>query len=144
MMPGGPNTIAGKRTSASPTTPPRPVGSGHAPLRGLLEIMAEGQTSEGWTLGSPEFREQFTRESVLASDWYAARLDVKQAADVAHQQLGLDRLREFSAAPENEQVSQRLHLQDRIADAETDLAALIEAGYRESLVGTIGRQEKFD
>jgi hypothetical protein len=75
---------------------------------------------------------------------YAARLDVKQAADVAHQQLGLDRLREFSAAPENEQVSQRLHLQDRIADAETDLAALIEAGYRESLVGTIGRQEKFD
>jgi len=114
------------------------------PLRGLLEIMAEGQTSEGWTLGSPEFREQFTRESVLASDWYAARLDVKQAADVAHQQLGLDRLREFSAAPENEQVSQRLHLQDRIADAETDLAALIEAGYRESLVGTIGRQEKFD
>ena len=114
------------------------------PLRGLLEIMAEGQTSEGWTLGSPEFREQFTRESVLASDWYAARLDVKQAADVAHQQLGLDRLREFSAAPENEQVSQRLHLQDRIADAETDLAALIEAGYRESLVGTIGRQEQFD
>ena len=31
MKPAGPNTTAGARTSASPTTPPRPVGSGHAP-----------------------------------------------------------------------------------------------------------------
>src|SRR3979490_973191 len=30
-MPGGPNTTAGARTSASPTTPPSPGGSGHAP-----------------------------------------------------------------------------------------------------------------
>src|SRR5450631_912880 len=30
-MPGGPNTTAGARTSASPTTPPSPVGSGQAP-----------------------------------------------------------------------------------------------------------------
>ena len=34
MKPGGPNTTAGARTSASPTTPPSPVGSGQAPLRG--------------------------------------------------------------------------------------------------------------
>src|SRR6201993_5347243 len=32
--PGGPNTTAGARTSASPTTPPRPVGKGQAPLCG--------------------------------------------------------------------------------------------------------------
>ena len=31
MKPAGPNTTAGARTSASPTTPPRPVGSGQAP-----------------------------------------------------------------------------------------------------------------
>ena len=110
------------------------------PLRGLLEIMATGTTAEGWTLDSPEFREQFTRESVLASDWYAARLDAKQAADVAHQRLGLDRLRKFSAAPENEQVALRLDLQARIAEAEADLTELGEPAYRESLVGTIGRQ----
>ncbi|MFK4562570.1 hypothetical protein ABIF95_005100 [Bradyrhizobium ottawaense] len=30
-MPAGPKITAGARTSASPTTPPRPVGSGHAP-----------------------------------------------------------------------------------------------------------------
>ena len=29
---GGPNTTAGARTSASPTTPPSPVGSGQVPL----------------------------------------------------------------------------------------------------------------
>ena len=34
MNPGGPNTTAGARTSASPTTPPSPVGSGQAPLCG--------------------------------------------------------------------------------------------------------------
>lgn len=34
MKPGGPNTTAGARTSASPTTPPSPVGSGHAVLCG--------------------------------------------------------------------------------------------------------------
>ena len=37
------------------------------PLRALLEVMADGSTSEGWQLDSPEFREMFTRESVLAS-----------------------------------------------------------------------------
>ena len=31
MKPAGPKITAGARTSASPTTPPSPVGSGHAP-----------------------------------------------------------------------------------------------------------------
>ena len=50
------------------------------PLRALLEVMADGSTSEGWQLDSPEFRAMFTRESVLASPWYAERLAAKQAA----------------------------------------------------------------
>src|SRR4029077_15705338 len=31
LNPGGPNPTAGALTRASPTTPPSPVGSGHAP-----------------------------------------------------------------------------------------------------------------
>ena len=50
------------------------------PLRALLEIMADGTSAQGWVLESPEFREQFTRESVLAAGWYAERLAAKQAA----------------------------------------------------------------
>lgn len=113
------------------------------PLRGLLEIMANGQTAEGWQLDTPEFRELFTRESVLASDWYAARLDAKRDLDVAHQQRGLDMLREFSSAEGNYRVAHRMNLDVRTAEAEAELARMKTADYRESLVGTIGRQTKF-
>ncbi len=113
------------------------------PLRGLLEIMATGRTTEGWTLSSPEFREQFTRESVLESDWYAARLDAKQAADIGHYQLGLEKIREFTAAPQNAQMSERLDLASRMAETESDLLQLNTETYRSLLVGTIGRQVNF-
>ena len=55
------------------------IGSACPPVRALLEIMADGISTEGLTLEDPAFRELFTRESVLASDWYAARLDAAQA-----------------------------------------------------------------
>lgn len=51
------------------------------PLQALLEIMAKGRTAGGLGLDSPELRSLFTRQSVLASDWYARRLDAKQRAD---------------------------------------------------------------
>ena len=39
---GAPNTQAGTRSSASPMTPPSPVGSGHALLGGRHEAKAGG------------------------------------------------------------------------------------------------------
>jgi hypothetical protein len=36
---------------------------------------------EGKGLDDPEFRKLFTRENLLASDWYAARLAAKQKID---------------------------------------------------------------
>ncbi|GAA2182390.1 hypothetical protein GCM10009785_21500 [Brooklawnia cerclae] len=113
------------------------------PLKGLLEIMANGQTAEGWKLDSPEFRELFTRESVLASDWYAARLDAKQAAEVEHQRQGLEHLQAFASEPGNESVIGRLNLADRAAKAHAELERLSSDAYRASLVGTIGRQVRF-
>lgn len=44
------------------------------PLKALLYIMAEG-SYKGMNMESPEFRELFTRESILASDWYQKRLN---------------------------------------------------------------------
>lgn len=113
------------------------------PLKGLLEIMANGTTAEGLTLDDPAFREQFTRESVLASDWYAARLESKQAHDVAHQEHVLERLREFANAPENAVVGDRLNLGARTAEAQAELERVSSPEYREQLVGTIGRQVEF-
>ncbi len=113
------------------------------PLRGLLEIMANGQTSEGWTLDSPEFRTQFTRESVLASDWYQERLDVKQEIDLDHQRRGIAGLEKFGSAEQNSRVSDRLSLGDRLHEAQAELDRMSDAAYRQGLVGTIGRQTRF-
>ena len=51
------------------------------PLHALLEIMANGRTDAGHGLASPEVRSLFTRERVVGSDWYKARLDAKQRSD---------------------------------------------------------------
>lgn len=113
------------------------------PLKALLEIMAHGSSAEGWTLGSPEFRALFTAQSVLGSDWYAARLDAKQAEDVRQASEGVERLKEYIGRPGDNAVSRRLALQQRLAELESELAADGSASYRQSLVGTIGRQVAF-
>src|ERR1700723_3495226 len=52
------------------------------PLKALLHIMAHG-SYEGLGAEAPEIRELFTRQALLASEWYGERLRVKQARDVA-------------------------------------------------------------
>ena len=48
--------------------------------------MAFGQ-HEGRTERNPEVRRLFTREALLASDWYRERLTTKQQRDIAAEQL---------------------------------------------------------
>jgi len=110
------------------------------PLRALLEIMAHGESAEGWVLTSPEFRALFTREHILAADWYAARLDAKQAAAAGRAQAGLAAIQKFIATPGNEEPSQRLDVPSRIADAEAEYAKFSSPAYRENLIGTVGLQ----
>src|SRR5690606_33767761 len=50
------------------------------PLKALLHIMLHDQW-EGKGLEHPEVRKLFTRENLLASDWYHARLKAKQSVD---------------------------------------------------------------
>ena len=50
------------------------------PLKALLHIMLNDEW-EGKGLEHPEVRKLFTREYLLASDWYAARLAAKQKID---------------------------------------------------------------
>src|SRR5665213_843606 len=52
------------------------------PLKALLTIMAYGNC-EGKTERDPAVRRLFTRESLLASDWYRERLVTKQRRDIA-------------------------------------------------------------
>jgi hypothetical protein len=108
------------------------------PLRALLEIMAEGSTAEGWGLDSPEFRVMFTREAVLASDWYAQRLDAKQAAASARANAGLAAIEKFVSTAGNEEPTARLDMPARVEAARVGARQLASPEYREQLVGTVG------
>ena len=108
------------------------------PLRALLEIMADGSTSEGWQLESPEFRELFTRESVLASDWYAERLAAKQAAASGRAAAGLAAIQKFVTTPGNEEPTARLGMPARVAAAQAEVERLSGAEFAEQLVGSSG------
>ena len=67
------------------------------PLRALLEIMAHGSYQRKG-VDDPEIRAMFTREALLASDWYRERLRVKQQRDVALWQRHVHALEEFRVA----------------------------------------------
>lgn len=108
------------------------------PLRALLEIMADGSTAQGWDLGSPEFRAMFTREAVLASDWYAQRLDAKQAAARARADAGLAAIEKFVSTPGNEEPTARLDMPARVEAARVEVERLAGPEFREQLVGTAG------
>ena len=108
------------------------------PLRALLEIMADGSTPQGWDLETPEFRAMFTRESVLASDWYAERLDAKQAAASARADAGLTAIEKFVSTPGNEEPTARLDMPARVEAARVEAQRLAGPEFREQLVGTAG------
>lgn len=108
------------------------------PLRALLEIMIDGTSSEGWTLASPEFRALFERDTILASDWYADRLDAKVARDTRQARQAIEDLTRFSTAENNEEVAARLDTEGRLAEARAWLDEVTSPAYREHLVGTLG------
>ncbi len=110
------------------------------PLRALLEFMALGKSSEGWTLRSPELRELFSRDNVLASDWYAARLVAKQKADICHYEAAAGRLELFQSEDANADPVERLHVQQRLGEAYAELGHVKQDAYRVGLVGTLGLQ----
>jgi hypothetical protein len=98
------------------------------PLRALLHIMAEG-TWEGKTAAHPEVRKLFTRESLLASDWYHKRLETKQNRDIALWKRHVAYL---------EQYEVRSFVDRKIAYARSELSRVSSPDYRKSLVGTLG------
>ena len=114
------------------------------PLRGLLEVMADGRTREGWTLTDPRFREQFTRDAVLASDWYAERVQALAGHLRDHTARGVAALESFVAEPGNAAVTARLGLGERLSALQQDLARYRSPGMPGRLIGTLGRQPRFD
>jgi hypothetical protein len=71
------------------------------PLKALLTIMARGEY-EGKDIDHPDIRALFTRENLLASDWYKERLDIKQRRDIALAQRQVAYLEAFLEADARE------------------------------------------
>jgi hypothetical protein len=107
------------------------------PLKALLHVMAYGHY-EGKTIDDPAIRDLFTRESLLASDWYRERLSIKHQRDLALWQRHRDIITERLTETENSDPSEYSKLEVKLEKTETMLAELSQPGYLESLIGTLG------
>ena len=105
--------------------------------------MADGISADGLTLHDPRFREMFPRESVLASDWYADRLDAAQPQLVARAEAGVAAIEALCAEDSDGTVTARMGLAARLAEATAARDELASGATRERLVGTLGRQVDF-
>jgi len=107
------------------------------PLKALLHIMAHGDY-EGKDASHPEIRALFTREALLASEWYQERLAIKQKRDVALWQRHVRSLTEFLTRAGHHEEAKRLGIAGRLEHARAELERVSAPEYLRSLVGTIG------
>lgn len=108
------------------------------PVQAILSIMAYGHW-QGKTLADPELRSMFTRENMLASDWYRDRLQAKQEQDAALWKRHAEYLEDYCSRTSYQAVINRLQLRDRLQLAQRETSRCQTKEYLDSLVGTIGR-----
>jgi hypothetical protein len=107
------------------------------PLLALLDIMATGKHGE-LTVDAPAFRHLFRREALITAPWYLARLERKQALDIALWKRHVAMLTGYIARGSHAVVVDRLGIRGRLDYAQRQLARVQSAAYVEQLRGTIG------
>ena len=78
--------------------------------------MKDGQF-EGAGLGSSKIRDLFTRESMLASDWYAERLQSQQTHDIAMWKTNVQYLENYLQRQTHSGVAKRLDIESRLTES---------------------------
>ncbi len=111
------------------------------PLQALLHIMRDGQF-EGKGLGHPEIRELFTRENMLASEWYAKRLTARQSKDIALWERHEAYLSGFLDKDTHKAEADRLGIRARLESVRSTLEEMRSDAYAAKLQGTIGAAPK--
>ena len=107
------------------------------PLKALIHIMAAG-SYQGMDAHDPAFRDMFSRDYLLASDWYQERLEIKQQRDIALWRRHIHSLQQFLNLPSHADEAQRLAIGDRLRAAQKRLERVQSPEYLQGLVGTIG------
>jgi hypothetical protein len=109
------------------------------PLKALLHIMLNDEW-DGKGLDHPEVRKLFTRENLLASGWYAARLAAKQKIDRALWKRHAEYLNHFLKKPSHEDIVAELGVADRLTRARKILEEIESPAYLKNLSGTLGAE----
>jgi hypothetical protein len=109
------------------------------PLKALLHIMRDNQYN-GKTISDPAIRNLFTRETLVASDWYRDRLKHKQQVDIRLWERHVRDLENYLNRHAHDEDSGHLHLDDRLDDARLKLNQVRASDYLKHLEGSIGAQ----
>jgi hypothetical protein len=131
------NIVAAMRSAAENYFNDGSIATACPPLRALLHIMRDGKW-EGRDASDPAFRALFTREAVLASDWYRARLEAQRTIDTHLAESQARYLEKFLARTNYSDIAQRLDIRGRLTRANTAVKTARAADYLEKLVGTLG------
>ncbi len=107
------------------------------PLQILLHIMAYGHY-EDMDISNPELRKYFDRDYVINSDWYKARLKVKQDRDINFKKEQINYLRDFKANQYNDNLVAEMDIENRLEATIEKLAYFESDSYIKDLEGTIG------
>ncbi|TPQ29217.1 hypothetical protein [Methylomonas koyamae] len=107
------------------------------PLYALLHIMALGHY-EGKDAHHPEIRAMFSREYLLAADWYHERLELKQQREMALWRRHVGYLEGFLRDNSHQAMVGQLKLAERLQQAQRKLQQVSGPEYLKSLVGTLG------
>jgi hypothetical protein len=107
------------------------------PLRALLSIMAYG-TFNGLDAHDPGLRQLFSREALLAGDWYRQRLTAKQQVDERLWQRHVTALDQWLSRESRQQSNLSGEIRRRREFAERELARVRTQDYRDALEGTLG------
>jgi hypothetical protein len=133
------NIVAAMRAAANNYFSDNSIEDACPPLRALLHIMRDGMW-EGRGADDPVFRALFTRESLLASDWYRARLEAQRTVDAKLGERQAKYLEEFLARPNYADIAARLDVRGRLARTTASTIATQKSAYLEKLTGTLGAE----
>lgn len=107
------------------------------PLNALLNIMAYGHF-EGKSVDDPAVRSLFSREYLVASDWYGERLKIKQQRDLALWRRHKNYLEQCLANKDRYDAESYADMLGKLAKAETAIATVNQPDYLEKMKGTLG------
>jgi hypothetical protein len=109
------------------------------PLQALLHIMRRGTWEEKGP-DDPTFRALFSREAMLTSDWYKARLAAQQTIDVRLAERQVRYLEKFLTRSNYADVARRLQVRERLDAVIAVGREARKPGYLDQLHGTIGAE----